>query len=105
EYEFNIRRSGPNNFVLPVVGTSDPVEVAIDGERVALIPPDRPPRIRLPVKAGTHTIQIAFLHTVAEQDVNDLFSVHAQSVSVGGFDLQGPLRPQGVGDTESRRRV
>jgi hypothetical protein len=105
EYEFNIRRSGPNNFVLPVVGTRDPIEVAIDGERVALIPPDRPPRIRLPVKAGSHTIQIAFLHTVAEQEVNDLFSVHAQSVSVGGFDLQGPLRPQGVGDTESRRRV
>jgi hypothetical protein len=50
-------------------------------------------------------VQIAFLHTTAEQDVNDLYSVHAQSVSVGGFDLQGPLKPQGVGDTESRRRI
>jgi hypothetical protein len=50
-------------------------------------------------------VQIAFLHTVAEQEVNDLFSVHAQSVSVGGFDLQGPFKPQGVGDTESRRRI
>ncbi len=105
EYEFTIRRSGPNNFVLPVVGTRDPVEVAIDGERVALIEAGKPTRIRLPVKAGTHTVQIAFLHTVAEQEVNDLFSVHAQSVSVGGFDLQGPFKPQGVGDTESRRRI
>jgi hypothetical protein len=105
EYEFIIRRSGPNNFVLPVVGTRDPIEVAIDGERVALIEPDKPARVRLAVKAGSHTVQIAFLHTAAEQEVNDLFAVHAQSVSVGGFDLQGPLRPQGVGDTESRRRI
>jgi hypothetical protein len=105
EYEFIIRRSGPNNFVLPIVGTRDPVEVAIDGERVALIEADKPARVRLAVKAGTHTVQIAFLHTVAEQEVNDLFSVHAQSASVGGFDLRGPFRPQGVGDTESRRRI
>ncbi len=105
EYEFNIRRSGPNNFVLANVGTRDPIEVAIDGERVALIEPGKPTRIRLPVKAGLHTVQIAFLHTTAEQEVNDLFAVHAQSVSMGGFDLQGPFRPQGVGDTESRRRI
>jgi hypothetical protein len=105
EYEFIIRRSGPNNFVLPIVGTRDPIEVAIDGERVALIESDKPPRVRLAVKAGLHTVQIAFLHTVAEQDVNDLFSVHAQSASVSGFELQGPLAPQGVGDTESRRRI
>jgi len=105
EYEFNIRRSGPNNFVLPYAGTRDPIEVAIDGERVALIEADKPTRIRLAVKAGSHTVQIAFLHTVAEQEVNDLYAVHAQSVSVGGFDLQGPLKPQGVGNTESRRRI
>ncbi|MEO6185457.1 MAG: DUF1592 domain-containing protein [Steroidobacteraceae bacterium] len=105
EYEFIIRRSGPNNFVLPLVGTRDPIEIAIDGERRALIEADKPTRIRLPVKAGSHTVQIAFLHTAAEQEVNDLFAVHAQSVSVGGFDLQGPLKPQGVGDTESRRRI
>jgi hypothetical protein len=105
EYEFTIRRNGSNNFVLPFVGTHDPIEVAIDGERVALIEADKPARIRLPVKAGTHQVQIAFLHTAAEQEVNDLYAVHAQSVSVGGFDLQGPLKPRGVGDTESRRRI
>jgi Protein of unknown function (DUF1592)/Protein of unknown function (DUF1588)/Protein of unknown function (DUF1585)/Protein of unknown function (DUF1587)/Protein of unknown function (DUF1595) len=105
EYEFIIRRSGSNGFVLPYVGTRDPIEVAIDGERMALIEADQPTRIRLAVKAGSHTVQIAFLHTAAEQDVNDLFNVHAQSVSVGGFDLRGPLNPQGVGDTESRRRI
>jgi hypothetical protein len=105
EYEFTIRRSGPNNFALPVVGTRDPVEVAIDGERVALIEADKPTRVRLAVKAGLHTVQIAFLHTVAEQEVNDLFAVHAQSASVGGFDVRGPFKAQGVGDTESRRRI
>ncbi len=105
EYEFTIRRSGTNNFVLPYVGTRDPIEVAIDGERVALIEADQPTRIRLTVKAGLHTVQIAFLHTAAEQEVNDLFAVHAQSVSVVGFDLRGPFKPLGVGDTESRRRI
>ena len=105
EYEFTIRRSGTNNFVLPYVGTRDPIEVAIDGERVALIEADKPTRIRLPVRAGPRSVQIAFLHTAAEQEVNDLFAVHAQSVSVGGFDVRGPFKPQGVGDTESRRRI
>jgi hypothetical protein len=105
EYEFTIRRSGSNNFVLPYVGTRDPIEVAIDGERVALIEADQPARIRLAVKAGLHTVQIAFLHTAAEQEVNDLFAVHAQSVSVGGFDLRGPFKSQGVGDTASRRMI
>ena len=105
EYEFTIRRNSTNNFVLPFVGTRDPIEVAIDGERRALIDADKPTRIRLAVKAGSHTVQIAFLHTAAEQEVNDLYAVHAQSVSVGGFDLQGPLNPLGVGDTESRRRI
>ena len=105
EYEFNIRRSGPNNFALPLVGTRDPIEVAIDGKRMALIEAGKPTRVRLAVKAGSHMVQIAFLHTAAEQEVNDLYAVHAQSVSVGGFDLQGPLKPQGVGDTESRRRI
>jgi Protein of unknown function (DUF1592)/Protein of unknown function (DUF1588)/Protein of unknown function (DUF1585)/Protein of unknown function (DUF1587)/Protein of unknown function (DUF1595) len=105
EYEFTIRRNGTNGFALPYVGTRDPIEVAIDGERLALIKADQPTRIRLPVRAGLHTVQIAFLHTAAEQEVNDLYAVHAQSVSVGGFDLQGPLKPQGVGDTESRRRI
>jgi mono/diheme cytochrome c family protein len=105
EYEFNILRSGPNNFALPIVGTRDPIEVAIDGERVALIEADKPPRIRLAVKAGLHTVQIAFLHTAAEQEVNDLFAVHAASASAGGFDLRGPFNPKGVGDTASRRRI
>jgi hypothetical protein len=105
EYEFTIRRSGTNNFALPSVGTRDPIEVAIDGERVALIEADKPTRIRLAVKAGLRTVQIAFLHTAAEQEVNDLFAVHAQSASVGGFDLRGPFKPLGVGDTESRRRI
>jgi len=105
EYEFSIRRTGPNNFVLPYVGVRDPIEVAIDGERVALIEADKPTRVRLPVKAGAHSVQIAFLHTAAEQEVNDLFAVHAQSVSVTGFDLKGPLEPHGAGDTASRRRI
>ncbi len=97
EYEFSFQRSGPNNFALPIVGTRDPVEVAIDGERVALVEAGQTHDVRLPVKAGLHTVQIAFLHTAAEQEVNDLFAVHAPSASVGGFDLRGPFNAAGRG--------
>lgn len=105
EYEFNIRRFGANNFALPVVGLKDPLEIAIDGERVALLPPDKPPRITLAVKAGAHTIQVAFLHTAAEQEVDDMYAVHANSASIGGFELNGPLHVTGPGTTASRQQV
>ncbi|MES2625815.1 MAG: DUF1592 domain-containing protein [Pseudomonadota bacterium] len=105
EYQFDIRRFGNNGFALPAVGLRDPIEVVIDGVQVAVIPPDAPPKITLPVGAGPRTIQIAFLHQQPEQDVDDLYSVHASSASIGGFDITGPLNASGAGETPSRQRV
>jgi hypothetical protein len=105
EYQFDIRRFGNNGFALPAVGLRDPIEVVIDGVQVAVIPADARPQITLPVSAGPRKIQIAFLHQQPEQDVDDLYEVHAGSASIGGFDITGPLNVSGVGETPSRQRV
>jgi hypothetical protein len=105
DYEFTIQRTGTNNFALPLVGVKDPIEVAVDGERVAVLPADKPSRIKLPIKAGSHKVQVAFLHTTPEQEVDDMFAVHANSVSIAGIEMMGPLNPSGAGTTLSREKV
>ncbi len=105
DYEFNIRRQGVNNFNLPAVGLKDPLEVSVDGERVALLPADKPPRVKVHVSAGARTIRIAFLHTAPEQEVDDMYAIHANSASIGGFDLTGPLNVTGLGNTDSRKKI
>ncbi len=105
DYEFTIRRLGANNFNLPAIGLKDPMEVSIDGERVALLEADKPPRIKLHVSAGARTIQIAFLHSAPEQEVDDMYSIHANSASIAGFELNGPLNVSGLGNTASRKKI
>jgi len=105
DYTFNIRRLGNNNFNLAAIGLGESLEIVIDGERVALLAPEQPPRLTLPVAAGPHQIQIAFLHTQPEQEVDDLYAVHASSASIGGFDITGPLNVRGPGTTPGRERV
>lgn len=105
DYTFNIRRFGNNNFALAAIALDETIEVVIDGEPVGLIPADKPPRLTLPVNAGPHHIQIAFLHTQPEQEVDDLYSVHASSASIGGFDITGPLNVRGPGTTPGRDNV
>jgi len=105
DYSFNIRRLGANNFNLPAVGLAEAIEIVIDGEQVAVLPPDQPPRLTLPVSAGPHRVQIAFLHTQPEQEVDDLYAVHASSASIAGVELNGPLNVRGAGNTPGRARV
>jgi len=105
EYQFDIRRFGNNGFALPAVGLRDPIEVVIDGVQVAVLPADAPTKVTLSIAAGPRTIQIAFLHQQPEQDVDDLYAVHASSASIGGFDITGPLNASGAGETPSRERV
>ena len=105
DYEFNIRRLGINNFNLPAVGLKDPLEIVIDGERVALLPADKPPHAKVHVSAGAKTIQIAFLHSAPEQEVDDMYAIHANSASTAGFDITGPLDVSGPGNTASRNRI
>jgi Protein of unknown function (DUF1592)/Protein of unknown function (DUF1588)/Protein of unknown function (DUF1587)/Protein of unknown function (DUF1585)/Protein of unknown function (DUF1595) len=72
-------------------------------------PQDANLKVRLPVKAGTHSIAATFLKdTVLQEGI--LFKPRADAVQahfegVGGISIAGPYNVQGPGDTPSRERV
>ncbi|PYR22232.1 MAG: hypothetical protein DMF94_05455 [Acidobacteria bacterium] len=115
----------------PVFGASQPkgaqkIEVAINGERVALMDfnPDmkvsddlRTPPIR--IKAGPQTVAVAFLTTYSgpvddfvmpfRQALADLSTGHIAGLTalphLRDVGIQGPYHATGVGDTVSRRKI
>jgi hypothetical protein len=106
EYEFQIGRSGGNSaFALTPVGVKDPIELVVDGERVALLPPGAPARITLSVAAGPHTIEAAFVSTEAPRGVDDLHNVWSKSTVVNNVSIKGPLNATGPGNTPSRQKI
>jgi hypothetical protein len=106
EYELRIARTGANAaFSLTPVGLEDPVEIVIDGERVALLPAGAPNQVKLTIPAGPHRVEAAFVKTQAPRGADDLHSVWAASTSVGSVAVTGPMNPSGSGDTASRRKI
>jgi hypothetical protein len=106
EYEITVGRSGVNSaFALTPFGGTDPVEIAIDGERVALLQPSDAPTVRIPVTAGTHRIEAAYVPMTSGLGVDDLHSVWASSTSIGTVAVRGPFAAIGPGDTQSRRQI
>ncbi len=106
EYEFRIARTGANAaFSLTPVGLEDPVEIVIDGERVAVLPAGAPNQVKLAIPAGPHKIEAAFVKTQSPRGVDDLHNVWAASTSVGSVALTGPMNATGSGDTASRRKI
>jgi hypothetical protein len=106
EYEFQIGRGGgASAFTLTSVGLKDPVEIVIDGERVALLPAGSPPRITLGVAAGPHKIEAAFVPVDAPRGVDDIHNVWAESSTVNNVIIKGPLNATGPGNTPSRQKI
>ena len=106
EYRFQIARTAANSaFSLDPVGIEDPVELVIDGERVALLPAGAPNQVTLSITAGPHKIEAAFVKTQAPRGVDDLHNVWADSTSVGSVAITGPINATGAGDTPSRRKI
>ena len=106
EYEFRVARTAANSaFALDPVGIEDPVEIVIDGERVALLEVGAPSAIKLSIPAGPHKIEASFVKTQAPRGVDDLHNVWADSTSVGSLTITGPTKPTGPGDTPSRRKI
>jgi hypothetical protein len=106
EYQFQIARTGANAaFALDPVGIEDPVELVIDGERVALLPVGTPNQVKLKIPAGPHKIEAAFVKTQAPRGVDDLHNIWADSTSVSTVAIAGPLNASGSGDTPSRRKI
>lgn len=105
EYEISVRRNGGGIFFFSSVQTGESIEITLDGERIALIEPGDPTSLTLPIPAGPHTLAAAFLHTQAEQGVDDLYSVKAGTPGIGNLAITGPLNGTGPGDTPSRRQI
>jgi hypothetical protein len=106
EYEISVVRTVPNvAFELAPFGEADPIEVVVDGKRVALVQPQDRGTIRLTLSGGLHQVDAAFLPLSAALGVDDLHTVWATSTGINTLSIRGPLNPTGPGDTASRRRI
>jgi len=105
EYEFRIGRAGGGLFGLAPVGTTDPVEVTLNGERVRVLDGNARGPLRLKIPAGPQTIGVAVVRRSNPRGVDDLYSELAGTAGVTNLGINGPLNPTGPGDTPSRRRI
>jgi hypothetical protein len=104
EYEFTVRRFGGGIFI-DSVGGDEAVELLLDGERIQLLPPGSPPRVRVKVSAGPHEIAAAVIEDVRPHGVDDTYAVLARTAGVSGLSIMGPFDASGPGDTPSRARI
>jgi cytochrome c551/c552 len=105
EYELRIGRAGGGLFGLAAVGTTDPVEVTLNGERVRVLDNNTRGPLRLKIPAGPQTIGVAVVRRSNPRGVDDLYSELANTAGVTNLGINGPLNPTGPGDTPSRRRI
>ena len=115
-----------NTFVFGTFQKGEQLEVAVNGERVALLDVNpamkvdddlRTPPIR--VKAGPQTISAAFIQRASgpvedvlapyEHTLGDLFAGRTQGITalphLRDLGINGPYHATGVSDTPSRRRI
>ena len=105
EYEFRIGRAGGGLFGLAAVGTTDSVELTLNGERLRVVGSDARGPVRLKIPAGPQTIGVAIVRKANARGVDDLFSEKAAVAGVTNLGINGPLNPTGPGDTPSRRKI
>jgi len=127
EYRFRITLYFTTNTLLfGTYAKGEQIEVAVNGERVALL--DVNPRMKVDddlrtppirIKAGPQTISAAFIQKASgpvddfvmpyEQTLEDLFAGQIQGLSalphVRDLGINGPYNATGVSDTPSRRKV
>ena len=134
EYVFKTTLMKSNRGLLRGVETPSHLEVTLDGARIHLAPVggkedetasnENPPRValeiekrfdvRLRVKAGPHTVTVAFLRESSAVKV-DMTQPHIRNLDntqavigvpeVNQVSISGPFDPKGTGDTPSRRRI
>lgn len=105
EYEFNIGGGGAAGGGR---GGGPTTDFTIDGER---IPVANTRRLRLPIKAGPHTLVAAIVDRARPAGVDDAYSDFRvdSAFAVGGgvqsVMIIGPFDSSGTGDTPSRQRI
>lgn len=134
EYVFKTTLMKSNRGLLRGVETPSELEVTLDGVRIHLAQMggkedeaasnENPPQfalaiekrfdVRVPVKAGPHTVTVAFLQESSAAKI-DMTEPHLRDLDntqvvigvpeVNDVSIGGPFNPKGVGDTPSRRRI
>ena len=105
EYEFRVGRAGGGLFGLAPVGTGDPVEITLNGERVRLLDNNTRGAVRLKIPAGPQKIGVAVVRRANARGVDDLYAELANVAGVNNLAINGPLNPTGPGNTPSRRKI
>ncbi len=126
EYTFKVK--GVTGYFQAVLGgvKGEKLEVTVDGERVRLFDWDKEISTttgvgrstqRIPVKAGLHTIGVTFLATndVPGSELNKPFERTMNTPGsipgflfyphVGQVWIEGPYKPSGASNSESRRKI
>ena len=128
EYEFNIRvpQNADYSRYLKELKGNEPIEVRLDYERVKVIEPgassddsekdESPFSFRLPVKAGPHSLGVAFVADMSHQlpidtrpprpSIKSFFFQQYKVVPlILGVQIVGPFTPGTATDTPSRRLI
>src|SRR5690606_30501272 len=103
EYDIVVRRAG-SGFGLRAVGSDEPVELTLNGERVHLLGRGES-SVTLALPAGPQQLGAAMIAGSKPRGVDDLWSVWAAAAGVTSVSITGPLNPTGPGDPPSRRKL
>ncbi len=126
EYQFQIRLQRDRNEHVEGLHAEHQVELLVDGRRVHLFtvkPPagvedhhlvDKDLNLRIPVKAGPHSVAVAFpkMPSVLLESGRQPYQAHFNmdrhpriTPALFSISINGPYDAQGPGDTPSRRRL
>src|SRR5215472_12723925 len=126
EYEINVRLTRDRNEHVEGLTKPHDVEISIDGRRIALVTVKPPPPgndyhlvdkdldIRLPVKAGPHTVIATFpkRSSLLLETERQPYQAHFNNdrhpriqPAIYSISINGPYNVQGPGETPSRRRI
>jgi len=126
EYEIQLRLARDRNEHVEGLSGTHQLELSIDGERVQLFTVQPPPRgtdhsnvdrdlhLRIPVKAGTHSLTAAFVKktSVLLETERQPYQAHFNmdrhpriQPALYSVAINGPFNPTGAGQTASRERI
>jgi mono/diheme cytochrome c family protein len=104
EYTFKIRVRGAAIGLAAANLGGEEIEFSVDGERTRLVPATATIDLKLPMKAGPHTLGVTFVRK-PPAGADDVWGVYATNSGVQSVAITGPLAPSGLGDTPRRRRI
>jgi len=104
EYSFRIRIRGAAIGLAAANLQGEEIEISLDGERIKLVPATATIDLKLPMKAGPHTLGVTFVRK-PPPGADEVWEIFATNSGVQSVAITGPLIPSGVGDTPSRQRI